>query len=238
MKITLIGHSTVLIEASGKRILTDPFFSPFGNPAYSRLEPPARTREELSDVDLVLISHNHFDHIDETFLRRLPATTPVLAPWCSAWMTRLKGGRRVIGVRPWEERRVADVSVTAVPARHITFTVGYVIDVEGRRVYFAGDTYFSAVMERIGRELHPQIALMPVTAYRIPMTMGESGAVKATRALSPETIIPIHRGLGPRLPVMRTRQTPEGFRDRLRRAGLPGDVVILRAGESWPVEPR
>ena len=234
MTITLIGHSTVLIEASGKRILTDPYFSLIGNPAYARLDPPARTREELSGVDLVLISHNHFDHIDRKYLRRLPATTPVLAPWRSAWVTRLKGGRNGVGIRPWEEKRVAGVSVTAVPARHIATTVGYVIEVEGTRVYFAGDTYYSGFMKRVGRDLHPQIALMPVTAFRIPMTMGESGAVKATRALSPATIIPIHRGITPRLPVMRTRQTPEGFRERLRRAGIMAGVVVLRNGESWP----
>jgi L-ascorbate metabolism protein UlaG (beta-lactamase superfamily) len=234
MRITLIGHSTVLIEASGKRILTDPFFSQFGNPAYARLKPPARSRQELSNVDLVLISHNHFDHIDREFLRQLPATTPVMAPARSAWMTRLKGGRNVIGMHPWEEKKVvADISIMAVPARHITFTVGYLIDVAGRRIYFAGDTYYSRFMERIGRDLHPQIALMPVTTYRIPMTMGEAGAVKATRAISPSTVIPIHLGISPRLWLMRTSQTPESFRDKLQRAGLPTNVVILQEGQSW-----
>lgn len=63
----MIGHSTVLIEAAGKRILTDPFFSPYGNPAYARVHAPARSREELAGIDMVLISHNHFDHVDPKF---------------------------------------------------------------------------------------------------------------------------------------------------------------------------
>ena len=62
MRITMIGHSTVLIEAGGMKILTDPYFGTWGNPAYKRLAPPARKREELRDVDLVLVSHNHWDH--------------------------------------------------------------------------------------------------------------------------------------------------------------------------------
>ena len=64
----MIGHSTVLIEIAGLRILTDPFFGE-GNLAYRRLCAPARTREELRDVDLVLLSHHHFDHVDGRFLR-------------------------------------------------------------------------------------------------------------------------------------------------------------------------
>lgn len=233
MKITLIGHSTVLIEAAGKRLLTDPFFHLHGNPAYARVRPPARSREELSQVDLVLVSHNHFDHIDGPYLRGLPKTTPVAAPAASAWMTRLKGGRNVTGLHAWQQTRLADISITAVPATHVTFTSGYVIDLEGKRIYFAGDTYFSGFMNRIAQDLHPQIALMPVTTFRVPMTMGENGALKATRALSPGTVIPIHLGIRPRLGLLRTSQTPERFRDKVQAAGLLTKVVILREGDSW-----
>ena len=73
MKITMIGHSTVLVEIAGQRILTDPYFGLHGNLAYARPRPPARSREELSNVDLVLVSHNHFDHIDRRFLRVIAA---------------------------------------------------------------------------------------------------------------------------------------------------------------------
>jgi len=233
MQITMIGHSTVLIEAAGQRILTDPYFGLHGNPAYARVHPPARTREQLANVDVVLISHNHFDHIDRRFLRLLPASTPVFAPATTAWMTRLKGGRNVSGLKPWQQTKLNSLSITAVPARHVTFTIGYVIEAEGKKIYFAGDTYLANFMEKIGRELHPDIALIPVTTFRIPMTMGESQAVEAVRRLAPRVVIPIHLGIQPRSPLMRTRQTPEGFQQRLSAAGIQADVVILREGESW-----
>jgi L-ascorbate metabolism protein UlaG (beta-lactamase superfamily) len=63
----LIGHSTVLLEMDGTTILTDPYFGTWGNPAYRRLAPPALPREKLQDVDLVLVSHNHFDHTDRRY---------------------------------------------------------------------------------------------------------------------------------------------------------------------------
>jgi L-ascorbate metabolism protein UlaG (beta-lactamase superfamily) len=232
-KIKMIGHCTVLIEAGGRRILTDPYFGLHGNPAYERVHPPAMRREDLQDVDLVLISHNHFDHRDRRYLRSLSASVPVLAPARTAWRTRLMGARQVSGVSPWERKSFGPVSVVAVPARHVTFTVGYVIEAEGLRIYFAGDTYFSDFMERIGRELKPDVALLPVTTYRIPMTMGEEGALRAVQVLAPATVIPIHLGIRPRLPLMRTGQTPEHFRERVQRAGLAANVVILREGESF-----
>src|SRR5208282_6203799 len=233
MKITMIGHSTVLIEVAGSRILTDPYFGLHGNPAYARPRPPARTREELSNVDLVLVSHNHFDHIDRRFLHALPQSVPVLAPEASAWMTRLKGGRNVTGLKPWERRAFAAVSITAVPARHVTFTVGYIVEAESKHVYFAGDTYLAGFMERIGREFRPDVALIPVTTFRIPMTMGETQAVEAVRLLAPQVVIPIHLGIVPRSPLMRTSHSPESFRERARGAGLSAEIVILQEGESW-----
>jgi len=233
MKLWMIGHSTVLIETGGKRLLTDPYFGLWGNLGYSRLRPPARTRQELEDVDVVLVSHNHFDHVDREFLRRLPHGVPVLAPSASAFITRLKGGRNVVGMRSWQKWVLADIAITALPARHVTFTIGYLIEAEGKCIYFAGDTFFGDFMEKIGHQFRLDIALMPVTTYRVPMTMGEQGALQAVRTLSPNKVIPIHLGITPRLPLLRTGQTPEGFRERVRQAGLPTEVVILREGESY-----
>lgn len=229
----MIGHSTVLIEAAGKRILTDPYFGLYGNPAYARLHPPACSRAQLSNVDMILVSHNHFDHTDRKFLRMLPQSVPVFAPAISAWMTRLKGGRNVIGLKPWQRTELGGIAITAVPARHITFTVGYVLDAEAHRVYFAGDTYLASFMQKIGREMRPDVALLPVTTFRIPMTMGEPQAVEAVRMLAPQVVIPIHLGINPRFPLMRTRQTPESFQQRISQAGLKTQIVILQEGESW-----
>ncbi|HSD66458.1 MAG TPA: MBL fold metallo-hydrolase [Vicinamibacteria bacterium] len=237
MRITMVGHSTVLIEVAGTRILTDPYFGSWGNPAYARREPPAATREALREVDLVLLSHNHWDHRDDRFFRSLPARTPVLAPGRSAWLTRIHGGRRVIGMTAWQQRPVGALTITAVPAVHMAATIGFVIQGGDRTAYFAGDTYHSRFMARIGEHFRPHVALIPVTTYRIPMTMGEKGALRAVRDLRPAVVIPIHLGLEPRLPWLRTGESPEGFARRVREAGLPTRVAALRPGETWRAEP-
>lgn len=232
MRITMIGHSAVLIEMDGQKILTDPYLGKWGNMAYARLGAPARSREELRDVDGVLISHDHWDHIDGTYLRML-GDTPVIVPKPARWSIKLLGGRNVTGIRAWASTRMGPITITAVPAVHLTATVGYVLQGEGKQVYFAGDTYYRSFMQDIGRKFHLDVALMPVTTYRIPMTMGEKQAVLAVQALKPATVIPIHLGIRPRSPLLRTDQTPEHFAERLAESGAATKVVILKAGESF-----
>ncbi len=88
-------------------------------------------------------------------------------------------------------------------------------------------------MKKIGADFRLDAALMPVTTYRVPMTMGEKGAVLAVSVLKPRVVIPIHLGIAPRSTVLRTSETADHFRTRVQQAGLPVDVVILRAGEVW-----
>jgi L-ascorbate metabolism protein UlaG (beta-lactamase superfamily) len=233
MRITLIGHNTVLIEVDGKKILTDPWFGLGGDWTYARLKPPAKTRQELTDVNLVLVSHDHWDHTDDQYLRLLAHDVPVVMPRPTYWLTKLKGIKSVMGIGTWESLRFGEITVTAVPAFHITFTVGFVIQAEGKQIYFAGDTFYHPAMRQIGQQFQLDAALIPVTTFRIPMTMGEKGAVRAVQALKPAIVIPIHLGVRPRLPLLRTHHTPEGFIRRLREAGLTTPVVILREGESW-----
>ena len=233
MRITLIGHNTVLIEVDGKKILTDPWFGLGGDLTYARLNPPAKTRQELTDVNLVLVSHDHWDHTDSRYLRLLANDVPVVMPRQTHWLTRLQGIKNVIGIGAWASLRFGEITVTAVPAFHITFTVGFVIQAEGKQIYFAGDTFYHPWMPRIGQQFQLDAALIPVTTFRIPMTMGEKGAVRAVQALKPSTVLPIHLGVRPRLSWLRTHHTPEGFTKRLRETGLTTPVVILHEGESW-----
>ena len=233
MKVTMVGHSTVLIEAAGTKILTDPYFGSWGNLAYKRIAPLFKTREEMVGVDLVLVSHNHWDHTDSRYFRALAADLPVVAPRAAAWITRATGARNVVGLGKWEQRKFGSVAVTVVPALHMGLPGGFVIEAEGKHIYFAGDTYYGGFMKEIGKKFSLELALMPVTTFRIPMTMGEKSAVHAVETLRPRTVIPIHLGILPRSPLLRTGQTPEGFSRRVRDAGLKTEVVILREGESW-----
>jgi L-ascorbate metabolism protein UlaG (beta-lactamase superfamily) len=237
VQITLIGHSTLIIEANGQRIITDPCFSTSGNPAYERVNPPAQTREEAArDLTLALLSHNHWDHVDRLFFRALPDSVPIVAPRQTTWLTRWQGAKNVVGLHTWESHQFSGMKVTAVPASHSAVTIGFVIESDGRHVYFAGDTFYRPFMKEIRQQFALDVALMPVTTYRLPMTMGEKEAVRAVRDLMPQVVIPIHLGIRPRSPLLRTDETPEGFECRVQEAGLPTRVVHLREGETWRAE--
>ena len=231
--MTMVGHSTVLLEGAGIRLITDPYFGTFGHIAYSRVRPPAMTREAFRDVDGVLVSHSHWDHTDRKFLRSLDASVPVLVPAGSSFVLKLKGARNVVPLGRWESHRIGAAVVTAVPATHLAIAAGYVVELDGACVYFAGDTYHRPFMAEIGRRFCIDVAMMPVTTFRIPPTMGERGAVAATRDLHPATVVPIHLGVQPRSPLLRTSQTVQGFERRLRDAGLDTNVVHLGEGEHW-----
>ncbi len=232
MQITMIGHSTVWIEAEGTKILTDPYFGTWGNPAYGRVAPPARPREAFGDVSLVLVSHNHWDHVDRNFLHALPEGIPVITPKRAQWLTWLSGAQHPVSLALWEEKRCGPAIITAVPALHPAIAGGFVIQVEDKCIYFAGDTYYGAFMAEIARRFSIDVALLPVTTYRIPMTMGEKAAVRAVIDLVPRVVIPIHLGIQPRSPLLRTNHTPEGFAHRLRETGIKINVVLLKEEES------
>jgi L-ascorbate metabolism protein UlaG (beta-lactamase superfamily) len=191
------------------------------------------TREEVGPVDVVLVSHNHWDHTDRRYFGAVGREIPVLAPRRAAWVTRIKGARNVVGLKTWAAWAMGEVEVHAVPALHPATSIGYVIRSEGRTIYFAGDTYFRPFMAEIRNRFRPDVALMPVTTYRLPMTMGEKSAVKATLTLDVSGVIPIHLGIQPRSPLLRTRQSPEGFARRLKAVSPSTQVVILGEGESW-----
>jgi len=229
----MVGHSTVLIETAGKKILTDPYFSINGNPAYRRLAPPSDSREAFMEIDMVLLSHNHWDHVDSRFFHQLSPRVPVYCPRLAVPFARLLGVQNAIGLNAWQSIETDSVKITAVPAVHLAFTIGFVIQSEGKQIYFAGDTYYSPFMREIGSSFHLDAALMPVTTFNPPMTMGEQDAVHAVEDLAPLTIIPIHLGITPRPPFLRSRQTPESFEEQLHIAGLATHVVLLNNGETW-----
>jgi L-ascorbate metabolism protein UlaG (beta-lactamase superfamily) len=238
MKITMIGHCTVLIETEGKKLITDPYFDSGESSVYERIAPPAKTRQELQDVDLVLLSHNHWDHKDDQYLRMLSHNTPVVTPHQVKQAIESQGVKKAVGINPWETSHFDQVTVTAVPASHMVPATGFVIQSEGKQVYFAGDTYYHSFMKRIGQRFQLDVALIPVTTYRLPMTMDSKSAVRAVQAIAPKIVIPIHLGIRPRSPLLRTSQTPEGFAQQLHKAGLETKVIILKEGQSWKMEER
>lgn len=220
LRTTLVNHSTVLVQQRGSNILTDPIWSERASPL-SRIGPrrrriPGVSWEDLPSIDAVLVSHNHYDHLDLPTLRRLAARgdSTFIVP---ARVARLLRSANIGPVYEldWGESltlpgSLPRVTIHCVPAMHfssrgiydrnMTLWCGYVIECQGRLVYFAGDTafgpHFAQIREKFGS---PRLALLPIGAYeprwfmsRVHMAPDE--AVRVHEILAAKTSIAIHHG--------------------------------------------
>jgi L-ascorbate metabolism protein UlaG (beta-lactamase superfamily) len=214
--ITWVGHATYVIQIGGLTVLTDPVWSRRIPGVRPRLTPAGVDWLALPPVDAVLISHNHYDHLDGPSIRRLPRTTPLLVPANLAWWFRRRGFGDVTDLDWWESREIVPdggdpVRFDFVPAHHwsrrtLTDTNkslwgGWMITAaDGTSIYFAGDTgyghWFAAIRERFpGIDL----ALLPVGAYEPqwfmqPMHLNPEEAVRACADVGARRMAPMHWG--------------------------------------------
>jgi L-ascorbate metabolism protein UlaG (beta-lactamase superfamily) len=216
LRVTLVNHSTVLLQQLGINILTDPIWSERTSPVAwagpKRRRQPGVVWENLPPIDIVLLSHNHYDHMDLPTLRRLASrgdSTFVVPVGCAALLRSEKIGP--VNELDWGERLgLKGCTIHSVPAFHFsnrwlhdrnkTLWCGYVTECQERVVYFAGDTafgpHFEQIREKFGR---PRLALLPIGAYlprwfMSPVHMGPDDAVRVHQILGAETSIAIHHG--------------------------------------------
>jgi len=217
MGLTFIGHSSFLLRLPGLNVLTDPVFSKRCSPVSfagpSRVRAPGLALADLPKIDLLLLSHNHYDHCDIASLRKLrkrfPAMRIVTGLGNAAWLAtkRVKGATELDW---WQAEQQGETRVTAVPARHFaartlwdrnrTLWVGFVLEHRGTKVYFAGDTgytkYFKEIAARLGP---PDLALLPIGAYEPrwfmgPVHMNPADAVQAFADLGAKRAVGMHFG--------------------------------------------
>lgn len=173
-----IGHATVLLRVGGRTVLTDPVFSSrvglglglvTGGP--QRLVSPALSIRELPSVDLIVISHAHFDHLDRPTLNRLPKKTPVVVARGTRDLVEDLGFRRVQELGWGESARIDGLEVTGWEVRHWgarTFhdehrgCSAFVVEAAGRRVLFGGDTAYGTQFRGVGRV---DLAVLGIGAY-------------------------------------------------------------------------
>jgi L-ascorbate metabolism protein UlaG (beta-lactamase superfamily) len=216
LRTTLVNHSTVLLQQRGYNILTDPIWSERASPL-SWAGPRRRRKqgiswEDLPSIDVVLLSHNHYDHMDLTTLRRLAArgNSTFIVPARAARPLRSENIGPVHELDWGESLSLPGFTIHCVPAMHfssrglhdrnMTLWCGYVIECPERLVYFAGDTgfgrHFAQIREKFGS---PHLALLPIGAYEprwfmSPVHMAPEEAVRAHEILGARTSIAIHHG--------------------------------------------
>ena len=176
MAVTFIGHSTFLIRTASAVMLTDPVFTshagPFGRMGPRRVRPPGIAASILPPVDIVLVSHNHYDHLQPLSLRLVSERATCVAPLGVARQL----GRKALELDWWQSTTVGAAEITCVPAQHFssrtpwdrdrTLWCGYVVRVDGVTVYFAGDSGYSPQFAAIGNRFPSiDVALLPIGAY-------------------------------------------------------------------------
>jgi L-ascorbate metabolism protein UlaG (beta-lactamase superfamily) len=209
-RLTYAGHSTLLIELDGLRILTDPVLGQ--RVLHINRVAPLPDPRVAERIDYVLVSHAHLDHLDIPSLRRLGPLTQFIVPAGTAHLLRRAGLPRVVEASPGDELELGGVTLTATPAVHSGFrppfgpaavAVGYVIS-GSRRIYFAGDTDLFPGMADLAPGL--DLALVPVWGWGPRLGPGHltpERAGVALQLLRPAVVVPIHwgtfwmMGLGP-----------------------------------------
>ncbi len=249
LRITLINHSTVLLQQSAVNILTDPIWSERASPLSwigprRRREPGVRW-EDLPRIDVVLLSHNHYDHLDLATLRRLAGlgSSQFIVPTGVARLLRSQSIGPVRELDWGATLALAGTTIHSVPALHFsargmfdrnrTLWCGYVIETAARIVYFAGDTasggHFAQIRERFGA---PRLALLPIGAYEprwfmSAIHMAPDEAVRAHEILGAQTSIAIHHGT--------FQLADEGLdtpKRQLRACATDGSFLVLDNGQS------
>lgn len=209
--VTWLGHASALIRVDGITALVDPVLAGDIPGTPPRLTPPGLTPEQLPPVDVVMISHDHYDHLDVPTLRRLPRDTPVVAGAGSApWFAR-RGFVDVTELDWWTSVDVGGVRVEFVPSHHWSrrsafdtarrLWGGWVLTgSDGRAVYHAGDTGYGPFLARIGaRHRRIEVALLPVGAYAPRhllrgVHMEPADAVRVAAELRARRVVPVHWG--------------------------------------------
>jgi L-ascorbate metabolism protein UlaG (beta-lactamase superfamily) len=242
MRVTWVGHSTVLLELDGTRLLTDPLLR-------TRVAHLRRLRHvDASDVgplDAVLISHEHYDHLDVASLRKLDSSVTVVAPHGAEPALRRARRDRVTTIGVGEEVDFGGVSVRATPAEHAGGggfrkgeAVGYMLR-GSASVYFAGDT---DLFDEMAGLAPVDLALLPVWGWGPGLGSGHLDPARAAEAVAlvqAKVVVPIHWGtyyplLARRGPYL--TEPPREFRRAVAETAPEARVEILQLGETLELQ--
>ncbi len=249
--VTWIGHSTFLIHLEGRWILTDPIFSSHASPlpplGPRRMAPPGLRLGDLPRIDVVLISHIHYDHFDYPTLSRLAARdkrTLVLTPPGGKALLRRAGFQRIVEMESAQALRVGPLAIRSLqvghkagrgpPHKHNDPTSAWLIAADGLRLFFSGDTGYSPIFRQFRNRFRPvDVALVPIGAYRPQRFL-------AHQHVKPEDSIRIARDLGARLAIGMHwgtfALTPEPILEPPQRFLAPATPglrrAVLRIGET------
>ena len=241
LALTWIGHASFLAQFSDLNVLIDPNFANWLF-LLKRIKRAGLKIKDLPPIDLVLLTHAHFDHFHKPTLRRLPAPKIGIMPWGVGDLAHGLGFDRIIELQWWESFSRGDWKVTFTPSKHWGARVlrdehrgygGFIFEHQGRRIFHAGDSAYFDGFKEIGKRFSPEIALLPIGAYYPEsfrqVHMGPDEAIKAFHDLRAQWLVPMHYGSF-KLSFEALDDPPRWLRELCQRNGLSHHLRILDEG--------
>ncbi len=247
--VTFIGHASFFLQIGGQNVVIDPNFARWLF-VLKRLRRPGLRIADLPAIDLVLVSHAHFDHLHRPSLRalvqnnlRVQGTAPsIIVPTNVTDLVSDLGFAEIIELDWWKSSRQSNLQVTHVPSRHWGARIlkdshrgygGFVLKAGKQSVYHAGDTAYFPGFREIGRRLAPELALLPIGAYNPPQFRNvHANPADATRAfldLKSRWMVPMHYGTF-RLSHEPVDEPLQLLDQEARAAGIQDRVVVMEEG--------
>jgi len=247
--VTFIGHASFFVQIGGRNVVIDPNFARWLF-VLKRLRRPGLRVRDLPPIDLVLVTHAHFDHLHRPSLRAIVqnnirargvAPTIIVPSHVSDLVSDL-GFSKIIELDWWNSTQVANLEVTHVPSRHWGARIlkdshrgygGFVLRSGEHSVYHAGDTAYFSGFREIGRRLSPELALLPIGAYNPPqfrnVHANPADATQAFLDLKARWMVPMHYGTF-RLSHEPIDEPLQLLDEEARSAGIKEKVVVLQEG--------
>jgi len=239
--LTWIGHASFLAQFTDLNILIDPNFANWLF-LVKRIKRAGLKIQDLPPIDLVLLTHAHFDHFHKPTLRKLTAPKIAVMPWGMGDLAANLGFDRIIELKWWESFSHGDWRVILTPSKHWGARVlrddhrgygGFIIEHQGRRIYHAGDSAYFGGFKEIGEVCPPEVAMLPIGAYYPDsfrhVHMGPDEAIKAFRDLRAKFLVPMHYGTF-KLSFEDMDEPPRWLKELAESGGLSQRLQILQEG--------
>ncbi|HEU6447505.1 MAG TPA: MBL fold metallo-hydrolase [Verrucomicrobiae bacterium] len=241
--ITWIGHASFLIQFTDLNVLVDPNFANWLF-LLKRIKRSGLKIDHLPPIDLVLLTHAHFDHFHKPTLRKLPHPKIGIMPRGVGDLAHNLGFSRIVELEWWESFSRADANwkVTFTPSKHWGARTirdthrgygGFILEHQGRKIYHAGDSAYFDGFAEIGKKLSPEIALLPIGAYHPEsfrhVHIGPDEAIKAFKDLGAKWLVPMHYGTF-RLSFEAMDEPPRWLLEIAAKENLTKQIRILNEG--------
>ena len=240
--ITWIGHASFLLQTHEVNVLIDPNWAKWLK-VIKRLKQPGFEIHHLPEIDFVLVTHAHFDHLDRRTLRKVAADQPIVVPIGVGNLVHDLGFQIVHELGYWQSVKLGPIEVSLTPCYHwgARFLAdlhrgfgGFAVKVEGRTIFHCGDSAFFPGFREIGENHDIDIALLPIGAYDAPtgreVHMNPEEAVRAFTELKARRLVPMHYGTF-RLGYEPMEEPLERLLVAARAQGIDDKVLVMTEGK-------